>query len=147
MQRYCDKRFPPQTITETETIIEYRDSIVTVTVPADTVSMVETEIITVEKETGLVNMPMRRLDSQFAYATAEIIDSRLQFYLYQKEQKIEQTIKNAIKEATTTVIKEIPYQVHYITWWDGFWIRLGKVFVAALGLVILIGVVRGSLKI
>ncbi len=144
MQKYCDKHFPPQTITETITTVEYQDTVVYVYVEPDTVFVQDT--VYVEKETGLVQMPIRRLDTQFAYATAEIIDSRLQFYLYQKEQKIEQYIEDAIKTVTTTVTEKIPYKVNYLTWWQRTRMYIGNAAIGLLGAYVLVLLFRIKLS-
>jgi hypothetical protein len=111
-----------------ETVV-YRDTIIYVQIPADTVF--KTDTVSVDLKTGLINYPLQRLDVEYAYSTVSIINSRLQHHLFQKEAKIEQTIKDALKDAQTVteiIIKE-PYPVYFEpSWWQQTLMKMGYAF-------------------
>lgn len=137
-QKKCFKKFPPpspSTNVEVKEVVKYKDTTIYVYLPADTVQKTDTIIIGVD---GQVNYPLQRLDVNYAYATFQIKNSKLDFKLFQKESAIAQTIENAIKESSkteVTVIKE-PYPVLTpITWWQQTKMNLGIAFI---GLIILL---------
>lgn len=136
MQRWCAERYPPQTetITEYKDTIIYRDSIIFVPIPPDTISQKDTVYI----EEGIAQMDKIRVDTDLAFAEAEIIDSQHYLWLEHKEAEIDALLEKAITEKTrtVTVTKHITVPEHYTTWWDEFWIKMGKIFSAAFGLII-----------
>lgn len=131
-QKRCFNKFPPpppSTNVEVKEVVKYKDTTIYVYLPADTVQKTDTIIIGVD---GQVNYPLQRLDVEYAYATFQIKNSKLDFKLFQKESAIAQTIENAIKESSkteVTVIKE-PYPVpQKISWWQQTKMNLGIVFI------------------
>jgi hypothetical protein len=126
MKRYCAKNYPPVVNTETVTEIQRRDTTIYVQIPGDTVTLPKEVIVEVEKETGLINLPLQRLDVDFAWATVRINNSVLDFNLYQKEKELQLTIEKAISESTTKEIKNVEVPVYYNTWWDKQFIKIGK---------------------
>jgi hypothetical protein len=111
-----------------ETVV-YRDTTIYVQIPADTVF--KTDTVSVDLKTGLINYPLQRLDVEYAYSTVSIINSRLQHHLFQKDTRIEQTIKDALKDAQTVTevkIKE-PYPVYFEpSWWQQTLMKMGYAF-------------------
>ncbi len=118
MSRWCADRYPPQVVTEIHEIV--RDSVITIEIKPDTVISIDT--VTVEVETGLVQMPMKTLETELCRATSVIINSQHYFDLHQKPFKVDTVIQYKEKVITDTVI--VPE--HYTTWWDRLWIRAGK---------------------
>lgn len=134
MQRYCNKRFPPQVVTQIHETI--RDSIITLEIKPDTISLTDT--ILIQSETGLVQMPKQRLDTEFCYALSWITDSKLYFNLYQKQTHLDTIIE--YKEIQITETLKVP--TYFVSWWDGVWIRLGRLFSIALLLLILYRIIK-----
>lgn len=131
-KRQWQRRYPvpePDTIVQVREKTIYRDTTIYVQIPADTIY--KTDTVTVDLETGLVSYPFQRLDVEYAYSTVSIINSRLQHNLFQKDTKIAQTIKNALKEAervTEVTIKE-PYPVYFDpSWWQQTLMKMGYAF-------------------
>ena len=141
-QRRCNRKFPPQTHTDTVTLTQvvFRDTIVYVTVKPDTVFLSDTVLI----HEGVAHFDPQRLDTEFAWSVVWINNSRINHTLYQKESIIEQTIQNAIKESSTTtevtVVKTV--EVNVLTWWQSLWIGLGKLLFAAIVISVLFFVGR-----
>lgn len=130
-QRRCMEKFPPppnDTIINTKIVETIRDTTITITIPGETT--VDTTEVIVERETGIVNMPMRRLDTKHAYATIEIRNGQVYFLLHQKESEIETTIQDAIREYvennTTTIIEYVYVPVEF-TWWETLYLNIGKI--------------------
>ncbi len=122
MSRWCADRYPPQVITEIHEIV--RDSVITIEIKPDTV--ITTDTVTVEVETGLVQMPIKTLETELCRATSVVINSQHFFDLYQKPFRIDTVIQYRETFVTDTVI--VPER--YTTWWDRLWIGLGKVLLA-----------------
>jgi len=132
-QNKCLKKYPtplPNTNIEVKEVIKYRDTTIYIQLPADTVKITDTIIISTN---GLVNYPLQRLDVDYAYSTFQIKNSKLEHNLFQKESTIYQAIKKAIKESSkteTVTIKE-PYPVPVeLSWWQQTLIKLGYLCIA-----------------
>ena len=145
MQRWCAERYPPQTesiISYRDTII-YRDSIIFVKVPLDTVYQKDTVYV----EEGIAQMDRVRIETDLAFAEAEIVDSEHSLWLEHKEAEIAELIEKAVTErsSVTTVSKTVIVPEHYTTWWDEFWIKMGKIFSAAFGLIVGIIILKNKI--
>lgn len=123
-----------------ETVIKekviYKDTIIPFYIKADTI--IRTDTLIIDKQ-GKINLPMQRLDVEYAYSIVWVVNNNLKHELYQKDSIINQLIKDASKE--TVVTKEVtryePYPVYFEpTWWEKTKMNLGVVF-----LVLIIGTV------
>lgn len=127
----------------TSIITQYRDTTITIYIAPDTVR----DSVKVVVESGLVNSEKSRLDTQFAYATAQVRDGKLYLELYQKASNIDKTIKEAIKKEsrieykhiTNTVTKTIEKQ---LTAWQLWQLWFGRVFLTILSLVLVYGIIK-----
>lgn len=101
-QKKCFAKFPPDTVTKFEQIhvVEYRDTIVPVFIPGDSV-FVETVIpcpdITIEPITARV---------PFAHATASVNESRLSLQLIQHDTTLQHMIDSIRSTVDTVKITE-----------------------------------------
>ena len=142
-QRRCFDKFPPpppSTTTITETVTITRDTTIYIRVAADTIPQTDTVRIGLD---GLINYPRQRLDTKHAWSVVWIENSRLRHELYQKEEQLAATIKDAISKAETVkeTIIEKPYPVPMqLSWFKQTLIRLGWAF---LGLIMLAVVAFG----
>jgi len=88
-QKACDRKYPPQVTTIVKDSIVARDSIVEkiVEVPiyikGDTV--VKTDTVLIDKKTGLANSKPVYAETDFAKATAQVKDGKLNLTLIQKD--------------------------------------------------------------
>lgn len=71
-------------------------------IEADTVYSIDTVVISTG---GIVNYPLKRLDTEYAYSTVEIKNSKLEHKLYQKQSEVEKLLRGAIKQ-------EVQYITH-----------------------------------
>jgi len=138
MKKYCHDRFPPviQTETEIKEVIIYRDTTIYIPIPGDTLIIRDTIVVT----EGIAYMPLKRLSTEICLAESWIENNIHNMELIQKDTVLERLIEDAIKESVTTVTETIPVEipVHFKTWWDELWIRLGKVFLGALAVLLII---------
>lgn len=131
-QKKCFRKFPPPPPSkeiEIREVVKYKDTTIFVYLPADTVQLTDTIII---GDNGLINYPLQRLDVMYAFSTVQIINSKLDHKLFQKESAIAQTIEDAIKEASKTEVVTIrePYPVPTpISWWNQTMIKLGYLLI------------------
>lgn len=126
IQKWCYDKYPPiegyEIETFTDTII--RDSLIYVTIKPDTITQVDTVYI----EYNVLNLPYRRLDTEFAWAETWVKDNQRYFNLYQKDTIVSKLIKDAIRNSTTTVIetRDFVREINILTWWQTFWIWVGR---------------------
>ena len=98
-QKKCNQKYPPQVITEIvekETIrdsIVYRDRIVEIKIPADTVVVERV----VEVPINLYIAPITA-ENDYARASAWVKDAKISLMLFQKEHTIREIIEAAEKE-------------------------------------------------
>ena len=120
-QKRCNRKFPPQTTIETKIVtqVEYRDTIVYVTIPADTVFS-PGDTVYIDNNTGLTYSERSELNTDFARSWAQVVNGILLHELIQKESEIEQKIKDAIKEHSThtETVKETVREVNVLKWWQ-----------------------------
>jgi hypothetical protein len=121
-QKRCNKKFPPETKTEIKIVEKeiIRDTTIYVYLQADTVFQKDT--ITVYETPSGYQTVLSRIDLNYSYSTAQVINGRLDHKLFQKETLIEQTIKNAIKENSTHTVEKIETvrEVVYASKWHKF---------------------------
>jgi len=102
-QKKCNNKFPPQTITITKDSIVTKDSVVykplevLVYIKGDTITKHDT--VYVDKKTGLVNSKPIYVETEFAKAKAQVINSKLNLELIQKD--------STFKVKTDSLLKEI----------------------------------------
>jgi hypothetical protein len=130
-QKRCNEKFPPQTITITkDSIVEkekivLKDTVVTRTIPGDTVHQIDTVI----SNKGIVNSKKLYAETSLAKASAYVYKSKLYLELIQKDTTLEFKLDSVIQEATywkekyqnssTVVIKETsksPWYVKVLAW-------------------------------
>ncbi len=123
-QKRCNRKFPPTVTTITNTITEtiLRDTIVYVTLPADTVFS-PGDTVYIDIETGLATSKKSELETEYAKSWAQVVNGILLHELIQKDAEVEQRIKDAIREhsthtvSETTIVKKKP--VRGVIWWTG----------------------------
>lgn len=134
----CPLVMQTDTVYREITIRETHDTTIVVYIAADTVR----DSITVVIKDGLVNSDMSRLDTQYAWATAKVINSVLVLRLYQREAEIEKTIKDAIQKDSRveyqTITRTLTQKTNYLTQWQIAQLWMGRLLMAML--VLLLGV-------
>lgn len=119
-RKRCERFIPPPVV-NTETIIIKKDSLIFVPVPGDTIKDVDTVYV----KDGISTMPLKRLDTKYCYALAEIKDNKHYFNLYQKEDSIPKVIEYVDK--IVTVKETITVEVERdFTWWEKTYKTIGK---------------------
>ena len=120
-QRRCNRKFPPEvkTITNTETVIQYRDTVVYVTIPGDTVTA-PGDTVYVDRVTGLANSEASVLHTSFARSWAQVVGGVLQHELVQKDSIWKAYLQNAIREKSThtETVSETVREVNRLKWWQ-----------------------------
>ena len=121
-QRRCAEKFPPQIVTETETVKEivYRDTTIYIHVPADTVYLTDTMYIYVTSQGYQTRLS--ELHTDLSWSTAQVVDGRLRHEIFQKEMEIERVIKNAIQDNSTNTVTTVvkTHEIPYVTKWHQF---------------------------
>jgi hypothetical protein len=102
---------------ETDTVIkqliirETHDTTITVTITGE----IKQDSVIVVVNDGIVNSQLSRLDTKYAYATAQVINSELVLKIYQKQTEIPITLKDVIQKTTSekqqTITKVLPGKV------------------------------------
>jgi len=130
-KRACERKFPPRVETITNTVTLIRDSIITITLPGDTVHSRDTVYIGSD---GLVNSRIVENDTEYCYSFARVLNGILITELRQKESEIKKLIEGAVK--IVTVEKEVSriVEVNRLKWWQTALMWMG---VVALGMLIL----------
>jgi len=125
--KFCADRFPPDTVIHTNyrTVTEYRDTIVPIYIPGDTVYQTKTIKDTVRAETT------------FACAAAWVVSDMLQIKLVQKdvEEKVRLDSVLVLKTDTVEVVKEVVTRIPEkkpVTKYASFWVVLGLFFLFVL---------------
>ncbi len=136
-QEKCNRLYPPQIITNT--VIEYRDTVVKVFVPGETVYQKDTVFVYVDKETGQLTSKPSNLKTQLATSYAQVINGVLKHNLIQQDKELDVLIKNAIKEHSTHEVK-IEEKVVYKT--KLIWVFVSSLVGMILGLLIAIFIKR-----
>jgi len=108
-QEKCLQKFPPQTTTETETVIEYRDTIlqgatIEKVVKKDSLIFLSGETKTYVDTSGLAELTFYRNEYGEVVAKCEA-----------KQRRIEKLIKE--KSKTEVIEKVHEKEVRYIPWW------------------------------
>lgn len=116
-------------------IRETHDTTITVTITGE----IKQDSVIVVVSDGLVNSQLSRLDTQYAYATAQVINSELVLKIYQKQTEIPVTIKDAIQKTTSekqqTITTVLPGKVtNVLSGWQVFRLWVGNI-VLLLGIV------------
>lgn len=114
----CARKYPPQLITKDS--IVYKERIVTIYdtifIVGDTITATDT--VYVDKFTGLINSNPVFTETEFAIASAQVINSKIFLDLIQKDTAIARLLKTNIKEVEVyrdrTEIKEV-FTTH---WYD-----------------------------
>lgn len=135
--KFCADRFPPDTLVHTEyrTVTEYRDTIVPIYIPGDTVYEVREITDTAYAET------------EYACAAAWVVADLLQLSLVQKDYEREVLLEEVLVHKTDTVevIKEIITRIPEdkpVTKYAAFWVVLGMFWLFVLFAVL--GLARGA---
>ena len=123
-QRACNRKFPPQVTTITNTVTEtiLRDTIIYITLPGEVVTS-PGDTVYIDRVTGLSTSRKSTLETTYASSWAQVVNGILLHELEQKESEIEQRIENAIRENSThtetveTVVQKIPVRGFF--WWSG----------------------------
>ena len=132
MKRYCQDRYPPETITETETVEKtiYRDSIVYIELESDTIFQKDT-VIEVD---GLFQSKRLYAETEYCEGWTQVVNGNLLHEIAQKEAKIEKLLQTKEKIITKTVYKQVVKEVPAdLSWWQQTMIRAGYVL---LGLIL-----------
>jgi len=120
-QKACNKKYPPEVITEIAEKIIIRDSIVEkiinvpVYIKGDTINNYDTVVL--NKYTGLINSKPVYAETEFSKAEAQVINSRLSLELIQKDTlfSVQAIAKEAYywrekyREELTKTVKEVRY--------------------------------------
>lgn len=131
-KKQCAGLFPPSIIIKDSIVykekISYRDTIVYVRIPGDTI----TDTIPVFIYKGLVNSKLLKVDGKFAFATAQVVNSKLGLVLIEKDTTLEFKLKDAIKqieiwkekynskEVTRTItVNKSPWYTRILAWLGG----------------------------
>ena len=134
------------TITDTQTIQQKRDTTIYIYIAGDTVSKIDTVI----KTEGIINTPENRIDTKYAYSVSYVKDSKLYHILVQKEAVISKTIKDAIqnniKIEYKTIVREVVKKTNYLTQWQIGQMWLGRLMLVILVLVIAYYVIKFTVK-
>jgi hypothetical protein len=114
-KRACERKFPPRVETITNTVTIVKDSIITITLPGDTVHSRDTVYIGSD---GLVNSRIVENDTEYCYSFARVLNGILITELRQKESEIKKLIEGAVK--IVTVEKEVSriVEVNRLKWWQ-----------------------------
>lgn len=120
-RRACERKFPPQikkdSIFIKTTEVVYRDTIVYIQMPADTMYINDTVWVTQEG----VQSDTIKSDLLYSFASAWVLNSKINLFHRTKDTIIKRVIENAIKEAETTeqtIVKEVQIkEVRLIPWW------------------------------
>ena len=127
-QRACNRKFPPQVTTITNTVTEtiLRDTIIYVTLPAEVVTS-PGDTVYIDRVTGLSTSRKSTLETTYASSWAQVVNGILLHELEQKESEIEQRIENAIRESSThtETVKEVVKEVNVLKWWQKSLMWLG----------------------
>lgn len=120
------------TIIKTITLRERHDTTIFVSIEADA----KHDSIKVVVHDGIVNSDLSRLDTQYAWATAKVVNGILYLKLFQKEAIIVKTIKDAIKNESKTeyitITKTIKEKTNYLTQWQILQMWAGRILTAIL---------------
>lgn len=108
-KRRCLRLHPPQVERVVETKIITRDTTIFVVVAPEI--QTDTVHVYIDRRTGLIHSPLSRLETSYAWSTAQVVDSRMQHALHQRDTLIEQRIQDAIRTTdrveTITEIVEV----------------------------------------
>lgn len=127
----------------TSIITHYRDTTITVYITPDTVR----DSVKVVVENGLVNSEKSRLDTEFAYATAQVRSGKLFLELFQKPGSIDKTIKDAIKKESKKDYKQVTKTITNtvtkpLTPWQLWQLWLGRIFMMVLSALLIFGLLK-----
>jgi len=120
-QKACDRKYPPQnyiiskdsTVIKDSTIYSYAE--IPVYIKGDTV--VKHDTVIKDKQTGLINSKPVYAETEFAKATAQVVNSKLKLELIQKDSTFKIKTDSLLKEVyhwkelykskDTTTVKEV----------------------------------------
>jgi len=147
-EQKCASKYPPQVITNT--VIEYRDTIVKIIIHDTTFIKADTVYDTTEVfiNNGIIWSNKVYGETDFASAWAQVVNSRLKLELIQKDSAIAKLIKENVKIVTKTVIEtktEIK-KVFVTKWYDKFSRVIAILFISALVIMIVIKVIKMYIK-
>jgi hypothetical protein len=136
-QKRCHQKFPPEIKVITNTVIQYKDTVIYVKIPGDTVIQKDTIKVFIDKETGIISSSPSWLFSSYSKSMAQVVNGLLKHSHFQDEKELEFIIKDAIQKHSThtteTIVQEV--EVNKLKWWQKVYIWFGKLFI-----VVLIGV-------
>jgi len=136
----CNQKFPPQIITTERVVIKdsivYKPFEVPVYIKGDTVVVKSTDTIWRDKTTGLFNSKTVFAEVEFAKAWANVINSKINLKLIQKDTLFKQKTDSLNKEIYhwkeaytnkefTKIVKENTKFAKFALWY--FWISLGVI--------------------
>ena len=128
------------TVIKETTIRVHHDTTIYVFIKADTVRSVDT----VYQRNGLAQTDQHRLDTEYAYSIAYVLNGLLFHTLYQKPAEIAKTIRDAIQRDShveyKTITKTVVTKINYLTQWQIFQLWLGRI---AFGILIVVAIVKG----
>jgi hypothetical protein len=129
-KRACMRKFPPKIETVTNTVTIIRDSIITFTLPGDTVTKTDTVWMDAQ---GLINSRIIENDTEYCYSFARVLNGVLLTELRQKESEIKKLVEGAVK--IVTVEKEVTrlVEVNRVKWWQSLLMWIGAVSVGVIG--------------
>jgi len=128
-QRKCERKFPPRVETVTNTITIIRDSIVTFTLPGDTVR--KTDTVWMDSK-GVINSFPIENETEYCYSLAVVENGILRTVLRQKESEIQQLIEGAVKETIIEEKEASIVEVNRLYWWQKVLMYLGAVAVGSI---------------
>lgn len=132
----CDWGKEPDTIRTTNTVTEYKDTVVYVTIPGSTVTQHDTIFVESSPDPfGVPQLNTRKstLNTSLATSTAWVQNGQLKHTLVQRDSVYKAQINNAIRITQGITYESIvrtrpPVKEHYLTWWDQTFKWLGVIF-------------------
>ena len=126
----------PEIITNTETLVEYKDTTIYIYLPGDTVVLTDSIYVYRDIETGLWNSKPSNLKTALASSYCQVVNGMVKHNLIQNEQQLEFLIKNAIQKhsthtTTTNIVKE---EVNILKWWQKGLMYGGGLFLILCGI-------------
>jgi hypothetical protein len=125
-KKACNRKFPQNTNTVTNTVTLYRDTIIYINLPGQTVTS-PGDTVYIDRFTNLATSEKSFLHTSLAISTAQVIGGILKHNLIQKDTTLQRLIADAVKLQSTHSVteKQIVREVNVLFWWQKILMWIG----------------------
>ncbi len=145
-EKKCWKKYPPNVVVKDSIVYKVKEVTFydTLVIYADTVT--STDTVYLDKLTGLITSNKLYSETEYANATAQVINSKLFLELVQKDTAIERLLKENIQYKEVYKTKTVELKVWEVHWYDRVARVIAMIFIVAMLVLVAMRIIKAYTK-